>query len=409
MQIEYNNAPVSRMVLQGILKIKSTWRIKLFKLLKGGKCFLPENAGKKDILIVYDRICRIEENIPENSVWEVEIIDCSGKIICPGFIDQHVHITGGGGEQGPASRIPEVMLSDLTTAGVTTAVGVLGIDGITRSVSSLLAKACSLQAEGITTYIYTGSYGVPTATLMGKPISDITLIDKVIGIGEIAIADYRSSYPTTQLLRELATEAMVGGMLGGKAGVVHMHVGDGKDGLSPLLKLLDESDFPISMFVPTHLNRNRTLFSQAIEFARKGGNVDLTAGQQTGKGYSVPDAVGMLLGSGINADKVTVSSDGNGSIPEKDGEIGKVRQFFDDIRNWILYKGIGVDVALKLVTSNVAKILKLYPKKGVLSVGSDADVLVLNENDFTIDKVLVMGEIFVDGGKAVRRGKYEKA
>ena len=169
-------------------------------------------------------------------------------LVCPGIIDQHVHITGGGGEQGPISRIPEIMFSELVEAGVTTVVGVLGFDSITRSVAGLLAKARGLEAEGITTYIYTGSYGSPTETLTGRVLTDIVLLDKVIGVGEIALSDYRSFHPSLEDLRVLASEAMAGGMLGGKAGILHLHVGDGREGLGSLFRLLDESDFPLNIW-----------------------------------------------------------------------------------------------------------------------------------------------------------------
>ncbi|NMA15289.1 MAG: beta-aspartyl-peptidase, partial [Clostridia bacterium] len=221
------------------------------KLLKNGYCLTPENPGKKDILIVAEKIYKIGEEISNQGLFDdVEVIDCSGKLVCPGIIDLHVHITGGGGEDGPGSRIPEVMLSDLISAGVTTVVGVLGVDSITRSIAGLLAKAKSLEAEGITAYIYTGSYGIPLVTLTGKVVSDIALINEVLGIGEYAISDYRSVYPSIHRLSELAAEVKVGGLLGGKAGIIHIHVGDGKEGLTPLFKLLEESDFPKKMFVP---------------------------------------------------------------------------------------------------------------------------------------------------------------
>lgn len=169
---------------------------KIFKLLKNGTCYIPEFIGKKDILVVQNKIYKIENHIDESVVPDLEIIDCSGKIVCPGLIDQHIHITGGGGEEGPGSRIPEIMLSECLTAGITTAVGVLGADSITRNISGLLAKARALEEEGLNTYIYTGSYRIPTATLTGSVMSDIALIDKIIGVGEIAVSDHRSSHPS---------------------------------------------------------------------------------------------------------------------------------------------------------------------------------------------------------------------
>ncbi|RCX14796.1 beta-aspartyl-dipeptidase (metallo-type) [Anaerobacterium chartisolvens] len=377
----------------------------MFKLLKSGECFTPEYIGKKDLLVCNGKICRIDDTISYNGLWDVEIIDCEGRLLCPGFIDQHVHITGGGGEQGPESRIPPLMLGDILSAGVSTVVGILGADGLTRGIADLLYKARALEAEGITAYIYTGSYGVPPATLTGRVISDIAFIDKIIGVGEIAISDSRASHCPISSLKELAYEANTGGMLGGKAGVMHIHVGDGREGLKPLFELVDKSDFPIEMFVPTHLNRNKGLLEQAKGYGSLGGNLDLTAGESSQTGYSVPDALEILLECGINADRITVSSDGNGSIPG--GGIGKVGQLLQDITSCVLDKKINFETVLKTVTSNVARILKLYPQKGALSAGSDADILVLDKHDLTIRHMLVKGDICILDGKIIKRGKYE--
>ena len=126
----------------------------MFKLLKNATCYGPEFLGNKDVLLALNKIYKIADNIVEDNLLDVEIIDCTDKIICPGFIDQHLHIIGGGGEEGFESRIPEIKLSDILIAGITTVVGVLGFDSITRNVEGLLAKARSLEVEGLNTYIY---------------------------------------------------------------------------------------------------------------------------------------------------------------------------------------------------------------------------------------------------------------
>ena len=382
----------------------------MFKLLKNAECYTPDYAGKKDIVTVLGKIYLMEENISESILPGMEVIDCSGKIVMPGIIDQHVHLTGGGGEAGPASCIPELMVSELISGGVSTVVGVLGMDGVVRNIQGLLAKARSLEIEGINTFIYTGYYGVPVVTLTGRVMTDIAFIDKIIGAGEIAISDYRSSHSSTQQLKELSFEVLSGGMLGGKAGVLHIHVGDGKSGLQPLLDLYTDSEFPIGMFVPTHINRNLALFEQGIDYLRNGGNIDLTAGEKTGKGLSVQDSLRKLVDTGVGMERVTASSDGNGSMAGggSGGETGKVSQLFNDIRASILETKIPIAAAIKTVTSNAAGILGMYPAKGCLAAGSDADILVVNKKGFTLDKLLVRGEMLADNGKSLVKGRFEK-
>jgi len=377
----------------------------VFKILKGGRVFAPDALGCKDILVVNGTIGGIRDEIAAEHLWDTEVIDCRDCYVFPGIVDQHVHITGGGGEQGPISRIPEVMFSTVVEAGVTTVVGVLGFDSISRGIATLISKARGLEAEGITTFIYTGSYGSPTETLTGRVLTDIALLDKVVGVGEIAIADYRSNHPTLEDLHILASEANAGGMLGGKAGVLHLHVGDGKEGLQSLFRLIDESDFPLEIFVPTHINRNSHLFEQGIELLQRGGQIDLTAGET--QGYPVPKALHMLVDRGLNMDKVTVSSDGNGSAPNNSGA-ARLDELWKDLKTAILDIHLDITTVIKTATLNPARLLKLYPRKGTLQAGADADILVCRQDDMSIYRLLAKGEVVVSEGKAVRKGRFEK-
>lgn len=364
----------------------------MLTLLKNLDCYCPNHIGKNDVLICGDKIYKIKPNIEINDVSLLEnIYDCDGLYGFPGIIDQHVHIIGGGGEDGFNSRVAEIDFNNIINAGVTTLVGLLGADSCTRSMKSLYAKAKSLEIQGLTTYIYSGSYSVPPVTLTTNIINDLVLIDKVIGIGEIAIADHRSSHSSINELLKISSDAHLGGLLGNKAGVVHLHVGDGKDGLSDLLQLINLSDLPIEGFVPTHVNRNNALFQQAIDFCNSGGNIDLTAGETAG--ITVNDAIRKLINDKIDTSKVTVSSDSNGSIPS--GGVSNIKTLFDDIISCIVKGEINPEIAFSLVTENVAKILKIFPKKGTLSEKSDADILITDKN-YEIKKLISMGKLLLN-------------
>lgn len=71
------------------------------KLLKNANVYTPSPIGKKDILIEGEKILRIADHIDGyENLPDVEIYDLSGKTVVPGYIDMHVHITGGGGRAG---------------------------------------------------------------------------------------------------------------------------------------------------------------------------------------------------------------------------------------------------------------------------------------------------------------------
>ncbi len=392
----------------------------MFTLIKKGQVFTPKSHGIMDIFIVGDKIAMVapEINIPYDIFTDITVLDADGLSVTPGFIDQHVHITGGGGEGGPATRTPEIMLSELTTAGVTTVVGLLGFDAVTRNIPGLLAKARALEAEGITAYIYTGAYQIPARTLTANVRSDLVLIDKIIGTGEIAISDHRSAQPTLAMLVKLAAETRVGGMLGGKAGIVHLHLGEGKTGLDLVFQALAQSDLPVTQFVPTHLNRKKNLLKQACKFVKMGGTIDLTAGIEPEKpspdALNIMESLKLLIEMGISLNSVTASSDGNGSLPQFNdrGEItgisiASVKVLWTDIKKAIRAGVVTLEEGIRLITFNAANTLKLLPAKGIIAPGSDADLVLLNP-DLEIDKVYARGRLMVDNGNAIIRGTFEK-
>lgn len=390
----------------------------MFTILKNGKVFTPDEQGQKDVLVANSVIANIADCIsPAPGYGEVEVIDVSGKYVVPGFIDQHVHLIGGGGEAGYASRTPEVMLSGITRAGITTVVGCLGTDGTTRHMTSLLAKARGLEVEGITTYIYTGSYQVPTRTITDTVRNDIILIDKVLGAGEIAISDHRSAQPGKEDIKKLVAETRVGGILSGKAGVLHLHVGDGKRKLGMLYEILEESEIPITQFTPTHLNRNPELLEDSIRFGKMGGMIDMTSGVSpaTGADNSIKPsrAIKYCLEQGVPISNITMSSDGNGSMPLFDSQgriqgllVAKLDSLYEEFVDLVKEEGLKLSHALRVITENVAKSLKLYPRKGALRIGSDADIVVLDE-DLNIDYVFARGRCMIKRGKVVVKGTFE--
>lgn len=389
-----------------------------FTLLKNAHVIAPEDLGVKDILVAGEKIAMIGEGLSLPAVYDCEVVDCEGNYVVPGFIDSHVHLIGGGGEGGYATRTPEIQLTDITTSGVTTVLGLLGTDGVTRHVASLLAKARGLEDEGITAYIYSGSYEIPTPTITGSVRNDIILIDKVIGTGEIAMCDHRSSQSPKEAYQQITSEARVGGMLSGKAGVVNMHLGDGEDGLKMLYEITKNGEIPKTQIIPTHVNRNKRLFKEAIEWAKQGGIMDVTSSvsPETGSSHSVKssEAVKQALEAGVNIENITMSSDGNGSMPIFDEAgnnigVGVASQIsiLNEFRDMVQKENIAITDAIKIITSNIAKFTKLYPRKGCLTNNSDADILVLDK-DLQLQHVWARGTHMVENGKPIVFGTFEK-
>jgi beta-aspartyl-dipeptidase (metallo-type) len=385
----------------------------MFTLIKGGSLYGPEKMGVKDILIVGRTIAKISNRIDLPDHFNAQVISASGKIVTPGLIDLHVHLLGGGGEGGPRTRTPEITLSKITRAGVTTVVGCLGTDDVSRRPETLLAKAMQLEEEGISTYIYCGSYQFPLATITGSVRKDIALIPKVIGVGEIAVSDHRSSQPTYEELCKVAAEARVGGMIGGKAGLVHLHMGSGKRMLDPILRIVKETEIPIGQFLPTHLTRTESLLEQSIQFAKMGGNIDFTVkGQELSFPLTTGQALKIALDGGVAIEQITLSSDSNGSMPVFDEKGKLIKLVVGDIQNLYLdWKGLvdggfPLEDVLKMVTSNPAKRAGIYQSKGSIEEGKDADLLILS-SDLKIESVMAKGQMMIHQGEVLVKGTFE--
>ena len=378
--------------------------------------YSPEKLGVNDILLSGEKIIAIAKKIDVSSIknMDIEVVDAKGKKVVPGFIDAHVHIAGAGGEGGPSTRTPELQLSQMLTGGITTVIGCLGTDGVTRVPESVLMKVKSLKAEGVSSWMYTGSYQVPTPTITGSIDRDMALIDEVIGVGEIALSDHRSSCPSTLELIRIAEQARVGGMLGGKAGVVNIHLGDAKNPFKPIIDAVNQSELKFKQFYPTHCNRNFYIFEDAKEYGKQ-GYIDITASSY----HYFPDeevkpskALIELMKAGVPLEHITFTSDGNGSLPRFDSngelvklDIGQPKSIFIEMVEAVTQENLSLDQSVKVITSNVAQLLKLKTK-GRVQVGFDADLVILN-NDYSISDVFARGVQMVKDQNLIRRGTFE--
>ena len=385
----------------------------MIKVLKNAEVYAPKYLGKQDVLVIGGKVARIAAEINEyDNIPEVEVFDLAGKKLVPGYIDLHVHITGGGVEQGPASRVPESQLSFFTRNGITTVVGLLGTDGITRSLENLIAKARALTEEGITAYALTGAYGYPTNTMTGSIEKDIMMIPPFIGV-KIAVSDHRSSNPTGEDLIAAATAARRGGLLSCNPGLVTMHMGSGKGKLDPLFYALEHADVPAKNFLPTHMLRTLELIEEGVKLVRMGGYMDCTAGGTDEDMEDYAEKIFDLLHrDGVTADHVTLSSDAFGSQPRFDesGEcIGLTYaspEFLHKTIKSLVRRGLALEEALKLLTSTPAELLAKTGVKGCVAVGADADLLVLDEN-LDIASLFAKGETAVLNGELVMKGRFE--
>ena len=89
----------------------------MIRLIRNARVFRENAWRRSDILIAGQRIEAIDDAL--NCEFPgMEVIDADGMRAIPGYIDQHVHVTGGGGEGSFITQVPPLRLSEPVCAGV---------------------------------------------------------------------------------------------------------------------------------------------------------------------------------------------------------------------------------------------------------------------------------------------------
>ena len=387
----------------------------MLTLIKNAEVYSPEPLGIGHLLLGGGKVLYLGTELPEmDDSLLSDTLDLAGAPLIPGLIDCHVHVTGGGGEDGFSTQAPPVPLSQFTRYGVTSVVGLLGTDDETRTTANLLARVRALREEGLSAWCWTGGYHVPPTTLTGSVRKDIVNIDCIIGLGELAISDHRSSQPSFDELARLASEVYVAGLISRKAGVLHLHLGDGSRGLDLVRRLLDETELPARVFHPTHVNRKKDLFDEACSLSRKNVVVDITAFpvDEGEDAWSAADAWVRFHEEGCPADSLTISSDGGGCLPVFDKNGNMVKMDFatsaslPDTLKDLCGRGYSLGQVLPSMTSNVARLLKLE-NKGNIEVGADADFVCLDDA-LNVRHVMARGQWMVQDQVPLVKGLFQE-
>lgn len=367
----------------------------MFTLLQHGTLYAPDERGIGDVLMAWDRIAavgHVDVRAIERTGLPLEVLDVRGCAVTPGLMDPHQHLLGGSGEEGFSTQTPNITISEIAPAGITTVVGVLGVDTTMKTMAGLLAAVKALREDGLSAYLWSGGYNVPPASITQSVRNDMMFVEEVVGAGEIAIADERGLCPAARELAKVVLDTHVGGILSGKAGRTHFHVGEHEQRLLRLRELLD-GDFAVraEMLYPTHVSRTEALMEEAAALAQRGSHVDF----DTMEG-NVAKWVGHYLAHGGPADRLTLSSDAGKSSPCLHFRECMVAAYDD---------GLTLARLLPFITANVADALKL-PQKGRLDVGRDADLLVLDERERTVRHLVARGRLIIRDGALVRREHF---
>src|SRR5204863_5302674 len=121
----------------------------------------------------------------------------------------------------------------------------------------------------------------------------------------------RSLNQSGQELAKLIRDTHIGGLLSGKSGRTHFHVGEEAAGLEPLREVVRDYAVQCEWLYPTHVHRTKQLLGEAIQLANEGAFVDMDVVEE-----NIAKWLPVYLENGGPLDKLTISSDMDSSTPE---------------------------------------------------------------------------------------------
>jgi beta-aspartyl-dipeptidase (metallo-type) len=336
------------------------------------------------------------------------VVDATGKLVFPGFVDQHVHILGVG---APLGQGKPISFQGVVKSGATSLVGTLGLDTTSRPLPALLLKTKVLRLCGLNALMYTGSLVFPPATLTGSVASDIMLVDEIVGV-KVGLGEPSFRRPELGELENLITEVRRAALLSGRQTVAHIHLAaSAVEWIENIESILVRRGVPYPQLVLTHVNRSPALLERALRYAKNGGCVDLTTCiRPPERPSSVKPSTGFkdYLRAGGPPELVTFSSDGNSFRVLENGVVDYTRPetILEEFRDCVAKEGIPIPQALAVVTRNPAVRLGMANERGSLREGLWADI-VLFSKDLKLTDLMAGGRWLMREGNIARIGPFE--
>jgi len=337
-----------------------------------------------------------------------DVLDAQGRTAAPGFIDVHIQGAGGAdvldGKREGIETISQMCARFGTTSFLATTV--FRANGENEHLR--LTAECSgrdlgganlvgIHIEG--PFIAADKRGMIQPGCICPPSAEV--LDKILDItaGKLAMMTIAPEVSgSIEIIRRLAdsdivasfahSEANYEQMLAGfKAGISHVtHLFNAMSNIhhrspGPLVAIF-ESEEITAQIIADGVHIHPSVLKLAFEMLGPNRVIVITDGIQA---MGLPD--GKYIYNGIEYESK------NGAARYKDGTlIGTALGLSELLQRLIRFTDCGLDVAIKTVTENPAKVLGIDDRKGSIAVGKDAD-LVLLDDDFSVNTTIVDGKI----------------
>lgn len=384
-------------------------------LIKNATVWTNEKEGilqNTDVLIKNGKIAAVGKNLSDAGA---RVVDGTGKHVTAGIIDEHSHIAAASINEGGQSVTSEVRIADnlnpddiniyrQLSGGVTSSHILHGSANTIGGQTQLIKLRWGANDEGLKFQNWPGYIKFALGENVKRTSSQQNnrFPDTRMGVSQVLIdaftraRDYEAAWKkfdeekkknpkATAPRRDLELDALVEILNKKRFITCHSYV---QSEITDMIRVADRFGFTLNTF--THILEG---YKVADKMKEHGANASTFSDWWNYK-MEVVDAIpynaNIMQKAGVN---VAINSD--------DAEMA--RHLNHEAAKSVKYGGMSEEDALKMVTLNPAKMLRVDDRVGSIKVGKDADIVVWSDHPLSIyakaEKTIVDGIVYYDREK----------
>jgi len=384
-------------------------------LIKNATVWTNEKEGilqNADVLIKNGKIAAVGKNLSDAGA---KVVDGTGKHVTAGIIDEHSHIAAASINEGGQSVTSEVRIADnlnpddiniyrQLSGGVTSSHILHGSANTIGGQTQLIKLRWGANDEGLKFQNWPGYIKFALGENVKRTSSQQNnrFPDTRMGVSQVLIdaftraRDYEAAWKkydeekkknpkATAPRRDLELDALVEILNKKRFITCHSYV---QSEITDMIRVADRFGFTLNTF--THILEG---YKVADKMKAHGANASTFSDWWNYK-MEVVDAIpynaNLMQKAGVN---VAINSD--------DAEMA--RHLNHEAAKSVKYGGMSEEDALKMVTLNPAKMLRVDDRVGSIKVGKDADIVVWSDHPLSIyakaEKTIVDGIVYYDREK----------
>lgn len=390
------------------------------KIIYNGTVITEQRVIRGGAVCIADGLIEaVLDSTPEPGEENTEYIDAKGSYIAPGFVDIHVH--GGGGAEFMCDNVEDVKTVCAThlrhgTTSIVPTTSSADQEAFIKSAESI-NRAIDLMKDGPNIlgihmegpYFAFNQRGAQDPKYVRNPNPDeyLSILDEYPNIIRWSIApELPGAIEMAEKLRERG---------------VQLSIGHSDALYDDVIKAYENGFNSITHFYSCTSSVRRINAYRHAGIVEAGYYLDGMTVEVIADGKHLPASLLKLIYKIKGPDRICLVTDAVGpagledvkgelysktcgtnvivedqvaKLPDRSAFAGSVATTDRLVRTMVELAGVSVADAVKMASTTPARLLGVYPRKGSIAAGKDADIVIFDSN-INVEKVIVSGKVLI--------------